>query len=121
MQAERWNGRFAILNLWRPLVEQVLDTPLAMCDARSVTPDALVASDIHYQARSGEIYLVTHQPGHRWRYYPRMGRDEVLVFKSYDSAEDVARYTPHAAFDEPDVPPDAPPRRSIEARVLVVF
>lgn len=121
MDGMSWEGRFAILNLWRPLVSEVLDTPLGICDARSVSQDDLVASDIHYKDRSGEIYLATHSPQHRWYYYPKMTRDEVLVFKSFDSAQDVARFTPHAAFDEPEIPPDAPLRRSIELRVLVIY
>lgn len=121
MDGPTFDGRFAIVNLWRPLISPVLDTPLGVCDVSSVTASDLVATDIHYQDRSGEIYLVTHSPAHRWHYYPKMTRDEVLVFKSFDSAHDVARFTPHAAFDEPDIPPDAPLRRSIETRVLLVF
>jgi len=39
-----------------------------------------------------------------------------LVFKQYDSqANGVARFTPHSAFDLPDIPPDAPPRASRSA------
>lgn len=121
MDAREFTGRFAIVNLWRPLVDVVRDTPLAVCDARSVSDAERVAADIHYPQRSGEIYLHTHSPAHRWHYAPRMGRHEVLAFKSYDSATDVARFTPHAAFDEPDVPAGTPPRRSIEVRVLLIY
>lgn len=46
----------------------------------------------------------------------------MLVFKQYDSRTDgVARFTPHAAFDLPDIPPEAPLRESIEIRCLVVY
>lgn len=121
MDAREFAGRFAIVNLWRPLVREVRDTPLAVCDARSVRATERVAADIHYPQRSGEIYLHTYSPAHRWYYAPRMGRHEVLAFKSYDSATDVARFTPHAAFDEPDIPEGTPPRRSIEVRVLLVY
>jgi hypothetical protein len=42
----------------------------------------------------GEIYNITYNVDHRWRYLPNMAPDEVLVFKSYDSAEDGhARFT----------------------------
>jgi hypothetical protein len=59
---------------------------------------------------------------HRWFYFPRMRRDEALVFKVYDSLQDGrARFTPHTSFDDPDSPPDAPPRQSIEARALAFF
>ena len=39
-------GRFAIVNVWRSIGSApVLDTPLALCDARSVHPGDLVASE----------------------------------------------------------------------------
>ncbi|WP_367162277.1 hypothetical protein [Methylibium sp.] len=51
-----------------------------------------------------------------------MDRGEALVFKQFDSDPEVAaRFTPHAAFDLPDAPPDAPLRESIEVRCLVTF
>lgn len=115
-------GRFAIVNVWRSTGSApVLDTPLALCDARSVGPRELVKSEIRYPARTGEIYLVRHRPEHLWSYVSEMRRDEALVFKQYDSDRGVARFVPHAAFDHPAAPPDAPPRQSIEARVLVTF
>lgn len=113
--------RYAIVNVWRSIGGPVLDTPLAVCDARSVAPEDLVASDIHYPGRSGEIYLVRHSPRHAWRYFPRMDRHEALVFKQYDSEPQAARYVPHGAFDLPDIPPGAPLRESIETRCLVVY
>jgi hypothetical protein len=50
-----------------------------------------------------------------------MTRDEALVFKQYDSLAAAPRYVPHAAFDHPQTPSDAPLRESIEVRCLVVF
>ena len=47
--------------------------------------------------------------------------DEVLVFKQFDSAEDMPCYTPHAAFAHPATPPGTPPRESIEIRCLLIF
>lgn len=100
----------------------VLDTPLAVCDARTVERADLVASEIRYPKRNGEIYLVRHSQGHAWAYFSEMRREEVLVFKQYDSErEAVARFTPHAAFDHPAMPPEATPRQSIEIRCLVTF
>ena len=123
--AVHWKGspwrRFAIVNVWRSIAGPVLDTPLAVCDARSVSPGDLVASDVHYVGRSGEISLVTHSPRHAWHYFARMDRHEALVFKQYDSKDDAARYVPHGAFDLPDIPDNAPLRESIEARCLVVY
>ncbi|SHN42887.1 hypothetical protein SAMN05192549_11581 [Duganella sacchari] len=112
--------RYAIFNLWRSVLHPVLDAPLAMCDARSVAPEDLVASDIIYPERTGEIYQLLHNPAHAWSYFPAMTRDEVLIFKQFDSAA-AACYTPHAAFEHPLAPPDAPPRVSIEIRCLLVY
>jgi hypothetical protein len=47
---------------------------------------------------------------------------EALVFKTFDSVKDGrARWTAHTAFDDPNSPPDAPPRESIEMRTLAFF
>ena len=82
----------------------------------------LVASEVRYAHRTGEVYLFEHSDRHRWYSYPEMDRDEALVFKQYDSqVSGVARFTPHAAFDLPNIPAAAPLRESIEARCLVLF
>lgn len=115
-------ARHAIVNIWRSIRGPVLDTPLAVCDARSVGAAELVSGEVRYAKRSGEIYLLTHSPRHRWSYYPAMDRHEALIFKQYDSqVSGVARFTPHAAFDHPQVPEGAPLRESIELRCLVVY
>lgn len=114
--------RFAIVNIWRSIRGPVQDTPLAVCDARSVNAAELVESEVRYPRRTGEIYHLRHAPQHRWWYFDRMDRHEALVFKQYDSQlGGVARFVPHTAFDLPDVPADAPLRESIELRCLVVF
>ncbi len=96
--------------------------PLALCDARSIAPHELIATDLRYPDRVGEIYSVSHNPRHRWFYFPRMTRDEVVLIKCYDSATDGrARFAAHTGFDDPNSPPDAAPRESIEIRALVFF
>lgn len=113
--------RFAILNLWRTTRLPVLDAPLAVCDARTVAPGDLVAADIVYPTRTGEIYEVLYNPAHAWTYFHGMQFDEVLLFKQYDSADSVPCFTPHAAFAHPATPPGTPPRESIEIRCLLIF
>jgi hypothetical protein len=113
-------GRVQIINLWRPIQVPVFDAPLAVCDAGSVAPDDLVASDLIYPDRRGEIYSVTFSPAHQWYYVSRMEPDEALLLKCYDSATDGrARFAPHTAFLDPTAQPGAPPRQSIELRTLV--
>ena len=74
---------------------RLLDAPLAVCDARTVEAGDLVASDIFYPERAGEIYQARYRPGHAWWYFSAMTRDEVLVFKQFDSAPQCASATPH--------------------------
>lgn len=114
--------RYCIINIWRSLRGPVLDTPLAVCDARSVGSDDLIEADVRYPRRTGEIHLARYSPSHRWWYYSALDRHEALVFKQYDSQrEGVARFVPHAAFSHPHAPAGALPRISIEARCLVVY
>jgi hypothetical protein len=114
--------RFAIVNIWRSIRGKVMDTPLAVCDARTISAKDLVITDILYPDRSGEIYLVQQSSRHQWAYFSEMDSHEALVFKQYDSqVSGVARFTPHSAFDLPDIPPDAPLRESIEIRCLVTY
>jgi hypothetical protein len=120
--ARNVHNDYAIINVWRPLREPVLSAPLALCDARSVAPGDLIASERRSQDRIGEIQQVVFNPEHRWYYFAGMGRDEVLLIKTYDSAEDGrARFTIHTAFDDPTAPADAPPRLSIESRTFAFF
>jgi hypothetical protein len=113
-------GRVQIVNIWRPIRGPLLDAPLAVCDAATVKPEQLVASDLVYPTRVGETYSVTYDPAHRWFYVPRMRADEALLLKCYDSRNDGrARFAPHSAFTDPSTPADAPPRESIEIRALV--
>ncbi|SDH94636.1 hypothetical protein SAMN05216466_11539 [Paraburkholderia phenazinium] len=114
--------RYSIVNIWRSIKAPVLDTPLAVCDTRSVLAVDLVSSDVLYPRRTGEIYVAHHSPLHRWAYFSAMDRHEALVFKQYDAQlSGVARFTLHAAFDHPQRPVDAPRRESIELRCLVVY
>jgi len=43
------------------------------------------------------------------------------VFVVYDSDPARVGVTPHASFENPLAPPDAPPRRSLEVRAFAFF
>jgi hypothetical protein len=122
-EAERLlERRFAIVQVWRPIVSPLESNPLAMADARSVAPEDLLVAERRYPHRVGQTYRLKFSPRHRWFYFPRMRRDEAIVFKVFDSEKDGrARFTPHTSFDDPSTPRGAPPRQSIEARALVFF
>ncbi len=115
-------GRFAIIQVWRAINQPIESNPLALADAQSVEFDDLMVAERRYPNRVGQTYRLRYNSAHRWFYFPRMRRDEALVFKVYDSLRDGrARFTPHTSFDDPDSPPGAPPRQSIEARALAFF
>ena len=114
--------RFAIIQCWRAINRPIESNPLAIADARSIAPEDLLVAERRYPHRIGQTYRLKYSPGHRWFYFPRMRRDEALVFKVYDSEKDGrARFTPHTSFEDPGTPPGAPPRQSIEARALAFF
>ena len=114
--------RFSVINVWRPIRGPVQDAPLAVADAQSVDREDLIATDLVYPDRTGEIYYVRFNPSHRWFYASAMRRDEAMLIKCFDSADDGrARFVPHAAFVDPTSPPDALPRESIELRTLVFY
>ena len=119
---ERLKHRFAMINVWRPIVGPVQDTPLAVCDAQSIEQDDFVATDLVYEDRTGEIYSVAFSPSQRWFYFPDMQPSEAMFLKCYDSMEDGrARFTAHSAFNDPTAPSDAKARESIEARTIAFF
>jgi len=114
--------RFAIIQVWRPIRHPVESFPLAICDARTLSPDNLIISERRYPNRVGQTYAITYDPAQKWYWFPRMRREEAIVFKVYDSLEDGrARWTAHTAFEDPTSPPDARPRESIEIRTLAFF
>jgi hypothetical protein len=113
--------RAAIINVWRPIHNVARDWPLAIADARSVPPESLVASDLIFPHRRGEIYVVAHDPRQRWLYVPDLGVDEAILIKCWDSDPSVARFAPHTAFEDPTTPAGTPPRESIELRTIAFF
>ena len=114
--------RFAIIQVWRPIRYPVETFPLAICNARTLSPANLVVSERRYPNRIGQTYAITYSPDHVWYWFPRMRRDEALVFKTYESlADGRARWTAHTAFHDPTSGPDARPRESIEIRTLAFF
>jgi hypothetical protein len=124
--AQGWlAGRFAIFNLWRALSPPPQDCPLAMIDATTVAAQDLVVANITLgpdpaQEMRLETNHVYFNPAHRWVYFSGMSRDELLIFRGYDSDPARSRRVPHAAFDDPSAR-KAPPRESIDVRCAAFF
>ena len=118
-------GRVCVFNLWRRFDLDMVDAPLAVCDALSVDEEKLIPTDLHnYGGGEGfqvEIYQSSHCSEHRWFYFPKMQRDEVLVFKTFDSVMDPFLPTLHSAFDAPDCSQEATPRESVEVRAMCFY
>ena len=115
-------NRFAEINVWRAIRGPVERSPLALCDASSLGAEEIVPIDLVYRDHVGEIYGFLYNPKHRWFYFPRMTRNEAILLKCYDFMDDGrARFTAHTSFDDPNSPPNAAPRESIEARALVFW
>ncbi len=119
---ELMQGRFQIVNVWRPLSDPVEDYPLALVDARSVAPQQIVDTERRSPTHVGEIQLAVHADTQRWYYYPAMRPHEVLMFRTFDSIDGGTRScTIHTAIKLPDAPPGAKPRESVETRAFVFY
>jgi hypothetical protein len=115
-------NRMAIIQVWRAINTPIERNPLTIADARSLAAQDFIAAERRFPDRVGEIYQFKYNPAHRWTFFPRMRRDEALVFKVYDSETDGrARWGAHTSFDDPATPPNAPPRESIEIRAFAFF
>jgi len=113
-------------NVWRTFSAPPQDTPLTLCDARSVAPEDLILADAVFDAVdkpewSFEGLVIARNPDHRWVYASDMTRDEVWVFVTNDSDPANPHNVPHSAFDDPTCPGDAVPRSSIEMRGIAYW
>jgi hypothetical protein len=138
--------RYAWYNTWQPFDHEVQQNALAMCDARSLADGDVIgyrytgyvgkagtgeaskgeaskgeASKGEAKQEGGLVAAPVFNPDHRWYYYSNMGTDEVLLMKQLDARAGRAPLCPHTSFIDPSVGDDAPPRRSVEVRLLAVF
>ena len=129
----RWDefvdGRHcAMFNVWRStdLEHDIEVMPLSVCDMQTVAFDDMVAADAWggiVPRRKLVSYRLAYNPAQRWYYFPRMTPNETLVFKQYDTRQEIPnlRTTYHGAIADPNTPDDAPLRETIEVRVLALF
>jgi len=122
--AELLKSRYVMINVWRNITEApVASDPLAVCDGRTVPSADYVPHDLVYRDRSGQTYSVKANAEHRWMYISGMRKNECLLLKCYDSAEDpgLVRWTAHSGFVDPRSPKGAPVRESIDTRCIAFF
>ena len=114
---ELLQGRYRLINVWRPLNGPVVSNPLAYADSRSVPDTDIVPVEHRYPHRTGYTAGVKFTEKGQWYYWSGMKNDERVFLQCYDS-RDGAR-TPHSAFVDPRTQEDWPGRESIEVRALV--
>ena len=120
---EKLSRRFTSINVWRPLTGPVKTDPIAICPWDSIGENDMIPAERNYGDRIGGILNLSYNPDQRWTYFPEMERDEVILLKCFDSERDGrARWTAHAAFEDPNGPdPSLPARESIEVRTLLFY
>jgi hypothetical protein len=118
--------RYALYHAWRSLTPSPQDTPLALCDCRTLRAQDCVAADTILDfpgSRAGrtETTVCRYNANHRWYYFPDMGPDEIVVFKDFDSGVGYPSGVPHTAFDDPTCPAGVPARRSLDLQLFAIF
>ncbi|KAG7140594.1 Aspirochlorine biosynthesis protein N like [Verticillium longisporum] len=107
-------GRYQIINVWRPIGHPASDFPLAVVDWRTTRPDDLVKVDLLYPVRAaadddgddrgkealpdaatvdstdgyaarGETFAVAPSDAHKFFYVKDMTPDEAMFIKCFDS------------------------------------
>ena len=123
-------SRILTLQLWRNVGSDVMDYPLAFCDGRSGARSELFPhmvetyGGVDTRFESFLVMAPAEKPcPHKWYVFPRMQRDEVVVFRAFDSELAAAGrpfWTPHTAFLDPTVS-EASPRESLEMRPICLW
>ncbi|KAH7321067.1 hypothetical protein B0I35DRAFT_428479 [Stachybotrys elegans] len=120
-------GRYRIVNVWRPLNKNPVESfPLAVASNSSVEDEDVVPIQHIYVADgyNGETAGIKPNPGQKWYYLSGMTGSERLLLECFDSeslkpGSKIGGRVPHTAFEDPRTRPDAEPRESIEVRALV--
>ena len=94
--------------------------PLALCDGSTVDEESLIECT-HADWDGKETYNLysTYDKRLQWYYLSHQVKEEVLLFKHFDSADVPARYSPHATFCHTTIPASCMARESIETMVYV--
>lgn len=80
-------------SVWRPLFSPLEDSPLALCDYRSIEISDLVAADLPSPHYVGEMFFLRHNPNHHWWFRGSMEKEEAMIIKCYDSKAELGLET----------------------------
>ena len=122
-EAERWlQKRWAIINVWRPVGDTVSQWPLALLDSRDIKVGENTESIFTKNNYKSHFSALKYSPGFKFYYVNQLTVDEALLFVDYDSTKSSQLSgLAHGAFHDHRSPDNAPLRRSIEVRVLVLW
>ena len=120
-------GRYRIVNVWRPLNKNPVESfPLAFASSSTLEDEDVVPVEHRYNSGyRGQTAAIKYNPGQRWYYLSGMTGNDRLLLECFDS-EGLKRDSgvkggrlAHTAFEDPRTRPDAEGRESIEVRALV--
>ena len=122
-EAERWLGKhWGIINVWRPIGETVLQWPLALLDSHDIKAGENTESIFTKNNYKSHFSALKYSPDFKFYYVNKLTTDEALLFVDFDSSKSSQLSgLAHGAFQDHSTPDDAPLRRSIEVRVLVLW
>ena len=122
-EVQAQHRRVMVFNVWRPITPPPQDVPLALCDQRTASEaDGVEGRTVEANFPDGVPYVTSvYNPDQQWWYFSDVTPDEAVVFKGWDSDPTVPMGCLHGAFRQPEPPPGATPRASIETRVFAFF
>ncbi|KAL9633840.1 MAG: hypothetical protein Q9164_004455 [Protoblastenia rupestris] len=119
--------RVRLINVWRPLLQTVVDHPLAVAESGSLEDKDLIKVKHIYPHLTGETFAVKHNPRQRFWYWSQMSSHEALLLQCYDSKMQPDESEQlwdvrcaHASFTPLPAPLQRHGRQSIETRCLVL-
>jgi hypothetical protein len=123
---ELLRGRYRIVNVWRPLNKNPVESnPLGFASSSTVVDDDVVPVEHRYPSGYlGETAAIRYNKDQKWHYLSGMTGSERLLLECFDSASlqpgsKIGGRVPHSAFVDPRTREDAEGRESIEVRALV--
>lgn len=118
--AEFNEGHFAFVNVWRPVEQEIKDSPLGFIRPSSIKLEDWVTIELIYPDRFGQILGVSKNPNHEWFYMSKMKPSDIAIFNIYDNHGIPS--LGHSALDIIDNESDQHSiRKSIESRTLIRY
>lgn len=76
-------------SVWRPILHPIEDMPLALCDGATIQDSDIVICDHITGSYSAETTYLLRNKRHRWYFWGNQAEDEVILFKNFDSSDQV--------------------------------